>query len=62
MGFTVPEREAQASGVRYGNAPNRATTWHAPDALVRGRSYRVSVTYTVGGDVQTGGGSTTFTW
>jgi hypothetical protein len=61
-GFTVPERAPLASGVAYGRPPRRGTSWHSPENLVHGRSYRVSVMYTVGGDVQTGGGSTTFKW
>jgi hypothetical protein len=61
-GFTVPEREPQVSGVVYGKAPKRATTWHAPEDLERGRTYQVSVMYLVGGDVLSGGGSTNCTW
>jgi hypothetical protein len=59
--FTVSEQEPVASGVTYGKAPARATTWHAAEDLVVGTTYRASVIYTVGRDVQVAGGAATFT-
>jgi hypothetical protein len=60
-GFTVPENTPVGPGIRYGQAPNGANVWFAPEPLVTGTSYRIRVTQTVGGDVLVGSGEALFT-
>jgi hypothetical protein len=60
-GFSVPEQTPLGPRIPYGIAPSRATIWIQPRALQTGSKYRVSVWYTVGGDVLTGGGERVFT-
>jgi hypothetical protein len=59
--FSVPENVPVGPGIRYGHAPDRANVWFAAQPLVAGRSYRVRVTQTLGGDVVVGGGEAVFT-
>jgi hypothetical protein len=59
--FSVSEQSPARPGISYGKAPNGAKTWQPPMPLVGGTTYKVSVGYTIGGDIQTAGGSATFT-
>ena len=61
-GFHVPEESPLGPGVAYGEAPSRAHVWAGPETLDIGARYRVTVVYTVGGDVVSGGGEATFVW
>jgi hypothetical protein len=61
-GFSVPELDPLGSGVVYGVSPSRATVFRQPLPLQAGRTYEVIVRFTVGGDVVTASGSTTFAW
>src|SRR3954467_14954643 len=59
--FTVPENTLVGPGIRYGQAPNAANVWSAPQPLVAGTSYRIRVMYIVGGDAIAGSGEAVFT-
>jgi len=61
-GFTVSEQSPVGPGIVYGVSPKNATVWTAPEVLDVGRTYRVTVAYTVGGDVVVGSGTATFVW
>jgi hypothetical protein len=58
--FSVPEQLPVGSGVRYGQAPARATSSLA-QPLVAGERYRVRVMQTVGLDVSVAEGVALFT-
>ena len=60
-GFSTPENAPIGPSVTYGETPEGAVAWPAPQPLVRGTRYRVTVMYTVGGDAITGWGEETFT-
>ena len=61
-GFNAPEDEPIGPNVTYGAAPARASVWTGPEPLEAGKTYRITVWYTVGGDVVVAEGTTTFTW
>jgi hypothetical protein len=60
-GFSVPENSPIGPAIRYGSAPNGATVWTQPRALVTGATYRVRVMLTLGGDGLLGSGERVFT-
>ena len=60
-GFSVPKNSPIGPAIRYGSAPNGATVWTQPRALVRGATYRVRVMLTLGGDGLLGSGERVFT-
>jgi hypothetical protein len=59
-GFTVPELTPLGPGVRYGSLPTGATAMVPAQSLRVGATYRVYVTFLVGGDVSTSEGSRIF--
>jgi hypothetical protein len=59
-GITASEQYPVGPPITYGIKPRFADLRTGPQALVSGRTYRVTVRYTVGGDVVTAGGSLTF--
>jgi hypothetical protein len=61
-GFTVSEQAPLGPDLTYGLKPRNSSVWKEPEALVVGKTYRVTVGYTVGGDVLVSGGSASFTW
>ena len=61
-GFTVSEQAPVGPAIIYGHNPKGADVWTGPKPLSVGKTYRVHVAYTVGGDVLVASGSTTFTW
>jgi hypothetical protein len=61
-GFTVPERAPVGPGINYGKSPRNATVWRGPEALAVGKTYHITVMYTVGGDGVVASGGATFTW
>jgi len=61
-GFTVSEQLPLGPGITYGISPERANVWTGPESLGVGKTYRVSIMYTVGGDVAVASGEATFTW
>ncbi len=61
-GFSVSEQAPIGPRVDYGKSPRNATIWTGPEAITAGKTYRVTVRYTVGGDVVSASGSGTFTW
>ncbi|HET7565395.1 MAG TPA: hypothetical protein VFJ96_10395 [Gemmatimonadaceae bacterium] len=60
-GVTVPGDRLLSPGVRYGTTPPHATVWTAAQSLQPGVTYRVQISYLVGGDVLGAQADTTFT-
>jgi hypothetical protein len=61
-GVTVSEQLPLGPGITYGTSPERAQVWIGPETLGVGKTYRVTIMYTVGGDVVVASGQATFTW
>jgi hypothetical protein len=61
-GFTVSEQAPLGPAIVYGTNPRGANVWTQPKHLSVGKTYRITVTYTVGGDALVASGATTFTW
>jgi hypothetical protein len=52
--IAVPDSEPLASPIRYGDAPKRATVYHAAEPILAGKTYRVVIESILEGDIGLG--------